>query len=109
MNQLVQISSNLKHTHENGESWRKAAEPYGINAATARLIANGREPGKKIRKVLGLPDIGNVICVDGSSVPDGTQIGGVRLCLGCGAPFSIGGNRKYCFRCRPIKRRRGAS
>jgi hypothetical protein len=36
-------------------SWRKVASEYGLHPSMARMIANGYDPGKKIRRVLGLP------------------------------------------------------
>lgn len=37
------------------KSWEKVAEPYpGLHRSMARMIANGYQPGKKIRAVLRL-------------------------------------------------------
>lgn len=47
----------FKARHLELHSWRKVAKPYGdkLKPNMARLIANGYDPGKKIRGVLGLP------------------------------------------------------
>jgi hypothetical protein len=44
--------------HNEIHSWRKVALPYGdgLKPNMARLIANGYDPGNKIRGVLRLPD-----------------------------------------------------
>jgi hypothetical protein len=42
--------------HEKVKSWRIVAEPYGIYPNMARLIANGYDPGNRIRDKLRLPD-----------------------------------------------------
>jgi hypothetical protein len=41
--------------HNEIPSWRKVAKEYGLHPNMARMIANGYDPGRKIRKVLGLP------------------------------------------------------
>jgi hypothetical protein len=51
---LGQLSCELRETHEINKSWEITSEPYGINKAMARLIANGYQPGNKIRARLGL-------------------------------------------------------
>jgi len=42
--------------HGKVASWRKVAEPYSIHPNMARLIANGYDPGNRIREKLRLPD-----------------------------------------------------
>ena len=41
--------------YKNKRSWRKVAKEYKLHPNMARMIANGYDPGKKIRGVLGLP------------------------------------------------------
>ena len=54
---LEQLCIVLRQRHESTKSWRAVAAPYGIFPSTARLLANGYEPGYKIRKKLNLPDV----------------------------------------------------
>ena len=42
--------------YEKVASWRKVAEPYSIHPNMARLIANGYDPGNRIRERLQLPE-----------------------------------------------------
>ena len=42
--------------HDKVSSWRKVAGPYGIHPSMARMIANGYDPGNRIREKLRLPD-----------------------------------------------------
>ena len=42
--------------HDNVSSWRRVARPYDLHPNMARLIANGYDPGNKIREKLRLPD-----------------------------------------------------
>jgi hypothetical protein len=42
--------------HAKVASWRKVAEPYKIHPNMARMIANGYDPGNRIREKLRLPD-----------------------------------------------------
>ena len=41
--------------HAQVASWRKVAEPYSIHPNMARMIANGYDPGNRIREKLRLP------------------------------------------------------
>ena len=41
--------------HEEIRSWRRIAEPYDLYPNMARMIANGYDPGNKIREKLRLP------------------------------------------------------
>ena len=43
-------------THEEKRSWRKVGDPYKIHPSMARMIANGHDPGNRIREKLRLPD-----------------------------------------------------
>jgi ribosomal protein L32 len=52
---LGQLCIKLLESHSSTKSWRDTAEPYGIFPAMARMIANGHEPGHKIREKLNLP------------------------------------------------------
>jgi hypothetical protein len=54
---LGQLCIELQQRHESTKSWRDAAEPYGIFPSMARMLANGYEPGYKIRKKLNLPAV----------------------------------------------------
>ena len=42
--------------HKILKSWRKVADPYKIHPSMARMIANGHDPGNRIRDKLRLPD-----------------------------------------------------
>jgi len=108
---LEQLSSDIRTRHEETNSWRKAAAPYGINAATARLIASGYIPGAKIRSRLGLAPTATVVVVTGGAVPHGAQVVSASLCS-CGQYYiSNHPARKKCFMCSPyrktIKRKEG--
>ena len=48
------IRAKIIRIHSEKKSWRKAGDDYGISGTMARLIANGYQPGKTIRKRLGL-------------------------------------------------------
>ena len=45
-----------RHQYAALKSWRKVAEPLGISAPMARLIADGRAPGEKVRHVLRMAE-----------------------------------------------------
>ncbi len=42
--------------HKKFSSWRKVAEPYEVHPSMARMIANGYDPGNRIREKLRLPN-----------------------------------------------------
>jgi hypothetical protein len=76
---LDQIRDGIRETHKITKSWRKAGEPFGLNPASARLLAMGHEPGEKLRQQLGLPrtapvpvcpDCGDVHTIDGVCLAD---------------------------------------
>jgi hypothetical protein len=91
--------------HQKGESWRKIAVKYGLHPNMARLIANGYEPGNKIRKKLNLSLIAEVETLD-ENFPDGSQVLGALQC-GCGQWFvSNHPKRKKCFFCTPFRPRK---
>ena len=48
------IRTMLIYIHNETKSWRQAGDYYGISGSMARMIANGYEPGKRIRKLLGV-------------------------------------------------------
>ena len=77
--------------YEKVKSWRKVAEPYKISPNMARLIADGHEPGDKIRAILGL--------LPRATVPS--------ILCSCGECFvSNHPNRIYCYTCHPFKSRK---
>lgn len=77
--------------HANHESWAKIGKDYKIHAPTVRLIANGYEPGNKVRKKLGLPPMLLVKAMECS----------------CGEYFISNHPRRiHCFICRPFRTRR---
>ena len=101
---LEQLSHDMRRQHEICKSWRKVAQSYGIFPDTARLIAGGYEPGKKIRKRLGLPPAASVVVVYGE-VPDGAQVLQAQRCQ-CGQFFiSNHPRRMKCFICSPYRKR----
>lgn len=78
-------------------------EAFGVNKAMARLLANGYNPGKKIRQILNLPDVAEVVVVFGV-VPNGTQAIKADQCP-CGQWFiSNHPRRKKCFKCSPYRK-----
>lgn len=89
-------------------SWRTIGAEYGISGAMARLIANGYDPGKKIRQKLDLPQSAAVIVINGK-VSDGAQALGEAVC-GCGRTFiSNHPRRSKCFVCSPYRGKKGMS
>ncbi len=77
--------------HANHESWAKIGKDYKIHAPTVRLIANGYEPGNKVRKNLGLSPMLLVKAMECS----------------CGEYFISNHPRRiHCFTCRPFRTRR---
>ena len=104
MRNLEQLSHDLQNSHEITHSWRKTARPYDLYPSMARLIANGYDPGPRIRRKLGLPLVANVIVIAGE-VPAGSQVLSADRCA-CGQYFiSNHPRRKRCFMCSPYKRR----
>jgi hypothetical protein len=102
MRALEQLSCEIREIHETTQSWQKAAEPYGINKAMARLLAMGYNPGKKIRHKLNLPEMAQVVAMEGE-IPDGAQVIKASLCE-CGQYFiSNHPRRKRCFICSPFR------
>lgn len=106
---LEQLCHEMKTLHCATQSWQKVGNKYGINKALARLIANGYQPGAKIRAVLGLPEHRQVIAVAGEIVhPDALTIGS-KLCIDCGRAFIPNHpRRKRCFICSPFRKRKNA-
>ena len=103
MNELGQLSIAITKSHQELKSWRKVAAPYGINAAMARMVANGYQPGKKIRKLLDLRETSTVMVMFGD-VPPGTQVVSALQCE-CGQWFIPNSpNRKRCFICSPYRK-----
>ena len=99
-----QICFNAKHVQ--GKTWRQIAEPYDLKPNMARLIANGHEPGNKIRKMLNLPPKARVISVNGD-ILDGSLVLGSMICLKCGQQFvSNHPRRQKCFICSPFRSRK---
>lgn len=83
------------------QSWRKVAAPYGIHPNMARMIANGYQPGLKIRRLLGLPAITTVTIMLDEPIPDGAQVLTATRCE-CGRWYvSNCPARRKCFICRP--------
>ena len=105
MNELEQLSTRILEHHASTQSWDKTGIEFGLNKAMARLIATGYKPGKKIRKVLGLPDFASVVIVGVGDVPPGTQVIKADKCA-CGMWYvSNSPRRKRCFICSPCKRK----
>lgn len=102
---LDQLCRELKKSHELTQSWRATGEPYQLNPAMARMIANGYQPGKRVRKHLGLPPAVSVVVVMGE-VPAGSQAISAQQCE-CGQWFvSNHPRRRRCFLCSPYRGRR---
>ena len=104
---LEQLCREMQNKHTEVHSWQKVGDCYGINKATARLVANGYEPGKKVRRLLGLPEEArvNVVVIYGE-VPPGAQVISAQLCIACRRAFIPNHpRRKRCFICSPFRRR----
>jgi hypothetical protein len=102
---LEQLSREIREDHEITKSWRKTAYKYGIFPSMARMISLGYEPGPRIRAKLGLPQIANVVVVEGV-VPAGSQSIAAQQCP-CGQWFiSNHPRRKRCFVCSPYRKKR---
>ena len=101
---LEQLQREIQQDHEVTHSWRKTAQKYGVFPNMARMIANGYEPGPRIRARLGLPQVANVVVIEGR-VPAGSQSIAAEQCA-CGQWFiSNHPRRRKCFICSPYKRR----
>ncbi len=106
MKTLEEVQRGLIDAHRRSKSWRFAGHEYGLNPATARMIANGYIPKEKLCARLGLPPQGRVSIVFGA-VPDGSQVLAAQQCA-CGQWFiSNHPARKRCFICGPYKRGNG--
>lgn len=103
---LDHLRIDMQEIHARTQSWQKVGDCYGINKALARLIANGYEPGRKARKILGLPAYAEVIVISGEELPAGAQVISASFCRACGRPFiSNHPRRKKCFICGPYRKR----
>jgi hypothetical protein len=92
--------------HQKGNSWRKIAVQHGLHPNMARLIANGHEPGNRIREKLKLPPIAEVVSLN-EGFKDGSQVIGAVECCVCGQWFvSNHPKRKRCFICTPFRSRK---
>jgi hypothetical protein len=101
--QSYQVAFLVKH--EQGESWRKIAMQHGLYPNMARLIAQGHEPGNRIRKKLNLPLKSEVIPME-KKIPDGSLVLGSQVCE-CGQTFvSNHPKRRRCFLCTPFRSRK---
>ncbi len=93
----------LRETH--GMSWREISQDTrfgGISFATLNAIYRGRNPSKKTRAMLGLPDEARVVVVYGE-IPDGTQAIRADRCA-CGQWYiSNHPRRRKCFQCSPYR------
>lgn len=106
MKTLTDVQKEIQAAYLELASWRRVGERFGLNPATARLIAKGREPGHKVRKQLGLPIFSTVVVITGEPIPAGTQVITAALCA-CGQWYvSNSGNRTHCYICSPYKGKR---
>jgi hypothetical protein len=102
---LLELQKSITTMRSDGFSYEAIGDHYSINRAMARLLGNGYIPGKKIRAVLGLPNISTIIVIGEGEIPDGTQAITARRC-GCGQWYiPNAGNRTHCFLCRPYAHR----
>jgi hypothetical protein len=51
---IEKIRSDMQEHHAMSKSWQKTGEAFNVNKAMARLLANGYNPGKKVRIQLHL-------------------------------------------------------
>jgi hypothetical protein len=104
MSALELLQREIEQDHTATQSWRKTAQKYGLFPNMARMIAMGYEPGPRIRARLGLPQVANVVVIEGR-VPAGSQAIAAEQCP-CGQWFiSNHPRRRKCFICSPYKRR----
>ena len=105
MTTLDVLSQNMAADHKITNSWRKTGAKWGLNPAMARLIAGGYNPGKTIRKRLGLPEMAQVVGIDGEA-PAGAQVPAASQCQ-CAEWFvSDNPRRNRCYICAPRRKRR---
>ena len=98
---LEGLRTRIADSYASVGSWRKVAAPYGIHPNMARMIANGYQPGLKIRRLLGLPAITTVTIMLDEPIPDGAQVLTATRCE-CGRWYvSNCPARRKCFICRP--------
>ena len=103
---LDRLCVDIKKRYSETNSWRKTAEPLDIFPSMARLIANGYNPGKKIRKKLGLQEIATVVVIEGEA-PNGTLAHSAQRCH-CGQWYISNHPRRHkCFICSPYKGKKG--
>jgi len=107
---LYAIAERIRYFHTFcGNSWRTIAsmeEFGGVSAPAIRRIAQGEEPGNRIRAKLGLPAVSTVVIIGGGSVPAGAQVIYANECE-CGQWYiSNHPRRKKCFMCRPYRARK---
>lgn len=57
MDKLEQLSIEIRETYRRTKSWRNTGAEFGVNPATARLIARGYQPGNRMRESLNLPPV----------------------------------------------------
>jgi hypothetical protein len=99
---IDQIRLDMQTLKQNGKSWRYIGKHYNIQPSMARLILLGHEPGKKVRKILNLPQSAIVNIVSGT-IPDNTQALNAVRCS-CGQWFITNHPRRFkCFSCSPYK------
>lgn len=106
MTTLPELRCTIQAMYAEVKSWQKVGEAYGINKAMARLIANGYQPGNKVRKIFGLPPVhGCVVIAMGQEIPLDVQIIGFARVCKCGTWFIPNTpTRKKCFICSPFRR-----
>lgn len=103
MTTLDILRGEIKQSRNQGKTWQAIGDDYGVNRAMARLIGLGYQPGKKVRKALGLPPSSVVIVIGDGDVPDGSQTIRAMQCT-CGQWFVANHPRRsHCFICRPAK------
>ena len=98
----------LKDLHDNGLSWRaiqrKCPEYANLSIASLDRLAQGREPGPKVRELLGLPPVTVVVVIGGGQIPEGAQVYSAEMCE-CGQVFvSNHPRRRKCFVCSPVRK-----
>jgi hypothetical protein len=86
MTDLYTLKQDISQDHLQTKSWKKTGDKFGLNKATARLIANGKRPGKRIKEILHIERKPQV----------------KHICENCGAwAKNVNGDRGYEFyQCR---------
>ncbi len=106
------LRENMLAMSRSGIPWQAIGDHYGVNKGLAwKVVYTTYEPkAQHLRKLLGLPLYTPCTPINGSNIPEGTQVYTARYCINdkCGhKSFSPNTSRRYqCFDCQKVRKRR---